>query len=102
MAPELRGRRITVNAVAPGPVGTDLFYRGKTEAQVGVRHTSWLTFITLLIRRARKDQPVWINRFGYYQGDINWSGHLVSIPVGIQSSRKNFDGVGLASIQGSG
>lgn len=60
MAPELRGRRITVNAVAPGPVGTDLFYRGKTEAQVGVRHISWLIFIRLFIRRAWKNQPVWL------------------------------------------
>jgi len=33
-AKELRGRRITVNAVAPGPVGTELFLAGKTEEQV--------------------------------------------------------------------
>jgi len=31
---ELRGRNITVNAVAPGPVGTDLFLKGKTQVQV--------------------------------------------------------------------
>ena len=31
MAKELRGRNITVNAVAPGPTGTDLFYQGKSE-----------------------------------------------------------------------
>ena len=31
---ELRGRRITVNAVAPGPVGTQLFLKGKSEAQI--------------------------------------------------------------------
>ena len=29
-AKELRGRRITVNAVAPGPVATDLFKKGKS------------------------------------------------------------------------
>ncbi|MDQ4679428.1 SDR family oxidoreductase, partial [Stenotrophomonas maltophilia group sp. RNC7] len=29
-AKELRGRRITVNAVAPGPVATDLFKQGKS------------------------------------------------------------------------
>ncbi|RSF02537.1 SDR family oxidoreductase, partial [Achromobacter aegrifaciens] len=29
-AKELRGRRITVNAVAPGPVATDLFLNGKS------------------------------------------------------------------------
>lgn len=34
LANELRGRNITVNAVAPGPVETELFLDGKTEAQV--------------------------------------------------------------------
>lgn len=34
LANELRGRNITVNAVAPGPVATDLFLTGKTETQV--------------------------------------------------------------------
>lgn len=33
-AKELRGRSITVNAVAPGPVATDLFLNGKTEEQI--------------------------------------------------------------------
>lgn len=33
-AKELRGRRITVNAVAPGPVATALFLDGKSEEQV--------------------------------------------------------------------
>jgi len=31
---ELRGRNITVNAVAPGPVATDLFLTGKSDAQI--------------------------------------------------------------------
>jgi 3-oxoacyl-[acyl-carrier protein] reductase len=34
MAKELRGRSITVNAIAPGPTGTDLFYQGKSEELV--------------------------------------------------------------------
>lgn len=34
LANELRGRNITVNVVAPGPVGTDLFLEGKSEEQI--------------------------------------------------------------------
>lgn len=34
LANELRGRNITVNAVAPGPTGTDLFLDGKTPEQI--------------------------------------------------------------------
>ena len=34
LAKELGPRRITVNAVAPGPVGTDLFMDGKSAAQI--------------------------------------------------------------------
>lgn len=33
-AKELRGRQITVNAVAPGPVATELFFNGKSDEQV--------------------------------------------------------------------
>ena len=33
-AKELRGRNITVNAVAPGPTATDLFLKNKTEEQI--------------------------------------------------------------------
>ena len=34
LANELRGRNVTVNAVAPGPVGTELFLDGKTPEQI--------------------------------------------------------------------
>jgi 3-oxoacyl-[acyl-carrier protein] reductase len=33
-AKELRGRDITVNAVAPGPIATDLFLNGKSDEQI--------------------------------------------------------------------
>ncbi|MFD1146450.1 SDR family oxidoreductase [Saccharothrix hoggarensis] len=34
LAKELRGRRVTVNSVAPGPTATDLFFDGKDQAAV--------------------------------------------------------------------
>ncbi len=34
LARELRGRDITVNAVAPGPTATELFLEGKDEATI--------------------------------------------------------------------
>jgi 3-oxoacyl-[acyl-carrier protein] reductase len=34
LANELRGRNITVNAVAPGPIPTPLFLNGKTQEHV--------------------------------------------------------------------
>ena len=35
MANELGERKITVNAVAPGPVATELFLKGKSDEQIG-------------------------------------------------------------------
>jgi 3-oxoacyl-[acyl-carrier protein] reductase len=34
LANELRGRNITVNAVAPVPTGTDLFLKGKSQSLI--------------------------------------------------------------------
>ena len=34
VAKELRGRNITVNAIAPGPTATDLFLKGKSQASI--------------------------------------------------------------------
>ena len=34
LANELRGRNVTVNAVAPGPIATELFLKGKSEEQI--------------------------------------------------------------------
>jgi 3-oxoacyl-[acyl-carrier protein] reductase len=34
LANELRGRNVTVNAIAPGPTGTDLFLKGKSAALI--------------------------------------------------------------------
>ncbi|TIO76684.1 MAG: SDR family oxidoreductase [Mesorhizobium sp.] len=49
LAKELGPRRITVNAVAPGPVGTELFIDGKSAAQIEA--------ITKLIPLGRLGQP---------------------------------------------
>lgn len=34
LANEMRGRNVAVNAIAPGPVGTELFYQGKSEERI--------------------------------------------------------------------
>lgn len=49
LAKELGPRGITVNAVAPGPVATDLFFDGKSDAQVQA--------ITRMIPRGRLGTP---------------------------------------------
>ena len=39
LAREMRGRNITVNAVAPGPTATDLFFKGKSDELIGTIKT---------------------------------------------------------------
>jgi 3-oxoacyl-[acyl-carrier protein] reductase len=34
LSKELRGRNITVNAIAPGPTATDLFLKGKPQDEI--------------------------------------------------------------------
>jgi len=53
LANELRGREITVNAVAPGPTATDLFLKGKSQAQIDE-----LTNLAPLERLARPEDIV--------------------------------------------
>ena len=49
LAKELGPRGITVNAIAPGPVATDLFFNGKSDEQVQA--------ITRMIPRGRLGEP---------------------------------------------
>ena len=50
LAHELRGRRITVNAVAPGPTATELFFEGKSKEQI-----DWFTKLAPLERLGTSD-----------------------------------------------
>ena len=43
LSKELRGRAITVNAIAPGPTATDLFLHGKSQELID--HMAKLQFI---------------------------------------------------------
>jgi 3-oxoacyl-[acyl-carrier protein] reductase len=50
LAHELRGRQITVNAVAPGPTGTELFFEGKSQERI-----DWFTKLAPLERLGTPD-----------------------------------------------
>jgi len=58
LARELRGRTITVNAVAPGPTGTDLFLDGKPQAVI-----DHLTKLSPLERLGRPDDVAGVVSF---------------------------------------
>jgi len=68
LANELRGRNVAVNAIAPGPVGTELFYQGKSEQQIAQ--------IANLAPMERLPWPswAWVNDSGFYAGDdsVGW------------------------------
>ena len=65
MAKEMRGKQITVNAIAPGPIATDLFLNGKTPA---------------IIERFSKAAP--LERLGTPEDIANAVGFLVSPAAG--------------------
>ena len=69
-AKELRGREISVNAVAPGPTATDLLFNGKTPEQIA--HMS-------------KMAP--LERLGRPE-DIPASSHSSWVPMGLGSTDK--------------
>lgn len=68
MAKELAGRRVRVNAVAPGPVDTDLFNAGKTE-EVKARMAAFSPFnrigrpaeVANVVRFLLSDEASWVH-----------------------------------------
>jgi len=68
LAQELRGTNITANCVAPGPVATDMFYAGKSDAaiEVGVKSSPFerlgkVEDVAPLVAFLASDEGEWIN-----------------------------------------
>lgn len=59
LARELRGRQITVNAVAPGPTATELFFEGKDEATIERMAKQPRSNGSAPPRTSRRSSPSW-------------------------------------------
>ena len=68
LAKELRGKQITVNAIAPGPTATELFFEGKSDALIAqlakaapLERLGTVEDIAAVIDFAVSDASNWIN-----------------------------------------
>jgi len=68
LAQELRGTQITANCVAPGPIATDMFFAGKSEAaiEVGIKSSPFerlgkVEDVAPLVAFLVSDEGEWVN-----------------------------------------